>query len=321
MSRSRFAVAVFSFFLFSALPAAAQVYDTFVIPVVGNTAGAGGTRWGTQLSIFNPQQYTLKVSLTFLPTGIETGSEFLVTVPSNSTFFSSNVINDVFKRSGTGALLVATFANDNPSVPDGVIDRAFVVTTTTFNNASSGTFGQGIPGTLTGEMDFALEKVSSIATGIRNFGTIGSTGYRTNIGAVNTGRYSIRLLVSVYDSQGRTVADRLPFNVAPLAHFQDRLPVNVDGGTVEFFVDDPSQTAVVFPYASIVDNRSGDPVYVAPILLASPKYLYGNTKTMVAPTEVGKRIDPARAKEIAGSMHRGGYVHTENGAVVVDRLY
>ena len=223
-----------------------------------------------------------------------------MTVPSNSTFFSSNVINDVFKRSGTGALLVATFANDNPSVPDGVIDRAFVVTTTTFNNASSGTFGQGIPGTLTGEMDFALEKVSSIATGIRNFGTIGSTGYRTNIGAVNTGRYSIRLLVSVYDSQGRTVADRLPFDIAPLAHFQDRLPVNVDGGTVEFFVDDPSQTAVVFPYASIVDNRSGDPVYVAPILLASPKYLYGNTKTRVAPTEVGKRIDPARAKEIAG---------------------
>lgn len=320
MSRSKLAVAVFALSLCSALPAAAQVYDTFVVPVVGNTSGAGGTRWGTQLSIFNPQQYALKVSLTFLPTGIEKGDEYLVSVPSNATFFSSNVINDVFRRSGTGALLVATFAQDNPGVPNGVVDRSFVVTTTTFNNASSGTFGQGIPGTLTGEMDFSLEKVSAVATGIRNSGNVGSSGYRTNIGAVNTGRYGIRLLVSVYDAQGRIVANRIPFEIGPLSHFQDRLPISVDGGTVEFFIDDPHQDAVVFPYASIVDNRSGDPVYVAPILLASPKYLYGNTKVKPTTTEIGKRIDPARARQIAESMQRRGYVRIENGAVVVERI-
>jgi len=320
MSRSRFAGFVFVFLLCSALPAAAQVYDTFVIPVAGSTAGAGGTRWATQLSIFNPQQYGLKVSLTFLPTGLDTGSEYLITVPGNSTFFSSNVIGDVFGRSGTGALLAATFAQDNPGVPDGVVDRAFVISTTTFNNASSGTFGQGIPGTLTGEMDYAFEKVSAVATGIRNFGKIGSTGYRTNIGAVNTGRYSIRLLVSVYDAQGRTIANHVPFDIAPLSHFQDRLPVDVDGGTVEFFVDDPYHEAVVFPYASIVDNRSGDPVFVAPVLLASPKYLYGNTKT-TAPVEVGKRLSATQARQIAGSMHRAGTVHIENGAIVIEPSY
>ena len=62
----RFAVLL----LFIALPLAAQVNDTYVIPAVANTPGSFGTQWMTQLSIFNPQlDYSLKVSVSFLPTG------------------------------------------------------------------------------------------------------------------------------------------------------------------------------------------------------------------------------------------------------------
>ena len=39
----------------AALPLAAQVNDTYVIPVSANASGAFGTSWLTQFSVFNPQ--------------------------------------------------------------------------------------------------------------------------------------------------------------------------------------------------------------------------------------------------------------------------
>src|SRR5437762_12536251 len=139
MKSARFAVV---FLLFSVVSAFAQINDTYVIPVAGNTPGAFGTRWMTQFSVFNPQSYELKVSITFVPTLGGRGQEALIRVPANAVAFSNNVLSDVFNLSGGGALLVATFPEDNPSVPNNVISRTFLVTTNTFNNAPSGTFGQ-----------------------------------------------------------------------------------------------------------------------------------------------------------------------------------
>ncbi len=296
-----------------AVPASAQVYDTFIIPAAGNTSGAGGTTWGTELSIFNPQGHTLFVSVTFLPSGLAQGSEVLVEIPSNQTFSTDNVVRDVFKRSGTGAMLVATFPEDNKHVTNPtIIALSFIVRSKTFNNASSGTFGQAIPGVISGLMDFPTEELSAISTGIRNFGSAGVSGYRTNVGALNLGRYTVRVLVNVYDELGRTVAKDLPFDVPPQGHIQDRLPVTIDRGSIEFFVFDPGAKdpdgyAVVFAYASVVDNRSGDPVYVDPVLLASPDYLYGTGKTLPKDLlNLGKKIDKEYARRVRASAEHVG---------------
>src|SRR5437016_5666108 len=141
--------------LAAALPLAAQVNDTYVIPVAGNVPGAFGTQWMTQISVFNPQTaYALKVSVTLLPTGGGQGTEVLITVPANSVWFSDNAMKDLFGIGGTGALLLATFPEDNPGVPNDVLSRAFLVTTSTFNNSRAGTFGQTIPGVWAGLQDF-----------------------------------------------------------------------------------------------------------------------------------------------------------------------
>ena len=296
-----------------AVPASAQVYDTFIIPAAGNTPGAGGTVWGTELTIFNPQGHTLFVSVTFLPSGLAQGSEVLVEIPSNQTFAAENVVRDVFQRTGTGALLVATFPEDNPHVANpSIIALSFVVRSKTYNNASSGTFGQAIPGVIAGLMDFPTEDLSAVSTGIRNFGSTGVNGYRTNVGALNLGRYTVRILVNVYDEQGRTIAKDIPFDVPPQAHFQDSLPVTVNRGSVEFFVldrgaTDPNGYAVVFAYASVIDNRSGDPVYVDPILLASPDYLYGTGKVLPKDLlNLGKKIDKDYARRVRAGAERTG---------------
>jgi len=294
----RYVSLVVAAFLFTALPMFAQVNDTYVIPVVANTAGANNSVWTTELNVFNPQAHELKVSVVFLPSGGGAGDRFDFKVPANSNAWTTNALDDLFDRSGLGSLLIATFPELNPGVPNDVLSRSFLVSSKTFNTASNGTFGQQAQGIWTGLEDYASDGISAIAHGVRNFGTPGSSGFRTSIGASNIGRYSVTIRVSIYDAEGNTLADRIPFKVPPQGHIQDRLPVEVDHGSVEFVVDDPTRDAVVFPYVTVTDNRTNGPVYLNPVLLASARSLYFKTGGQ---RQIGRAIDPARAREIAGS--------------------
>ncbi len=302
VSMKAFRFAVLLLLIFGGSVAVAQVNDTYVIPVSGNTAGAFGTRWATQFSVFNPQSYELRISVTLVPTGGARGTEALLRVPANAIAFSDNILRDLYDVSGGGALLVATFPEDNPTVPDNILSRSFLVSTETFNNSPAGTFGQTIPGIWTGLQDFNTDGISAVAHGIRN---MARQGWRANIGAVNLGRSNITMNVNVYDIDGRTVARDIPFNLPPLAHFQDRLPVEVDRGSIEFFVDDPSRQAVVFPYVSVIDQLSGDPKYQTPVLLASAKVLFKKGVDLMA---LGKKIDINFAREIRASATSIGEV-------------
>ncbi|HXH40362.1 MAG TPA: hypothetical protein VNN08_17160 [Thermoanaerobaculia bacterium] len=285
------------------LPLAAQINDTYVIPASANQPGNFGTRWLTQFSVFNPQLgYPLTISVTFLPTGGGVGSERTFTVPANGTVLSDNILDDLFgMKSASGALLVATFPEDNPTVPNDVLARSFLVTTSTYNNARSGTYGQTIPGVWAGLQDFNSDGISSVAHGIRN---VARLGWRTNVGAVNLGRSNITLRVNVYGADGGTVLKDATLDIPALGHRQASLPAEVDGGSVEFFVDDPSNQAVVFPYSSTIDPLSGDPTYQGPTLLASAKILFKMGSPQ--PPALGRKIDTDFARGIRATATRLG---------------
>ena len=295
----------------ASLPAVAQVNDTYVITGAANGNGANGTRWLTQFSLFNPHlDYDLNVSVTLLPTGGKPGIEKLVPVPANSITYSDNLITDLFGlSSGSGSLLVATFAEDNPGVPNDALSRSFLVTSNTYNDARTGTYGQTVPGVWAGLLDYDTDGISAVSQGIRNSNRI---GWRTNIGAANLGRCNVTLRVSVYDADGHTLVNQAPFVLPPLGHFQDSLPVEVEAGSVEFFVDDPCASsntnyAVVFPYTSTIDNFSGDPTYQTPTLLASANVLFAKAQAAkLDPTSVGKKIDSSYARSVRETAERQG---------------
>lgn len=277
--------------LFS-LPLFAQINDTYVIPVAGNLPGAFGTRWMSQVSIFNPQvDVPLKVSVVYLPTGGGTSSEVLLTVPPNSVALADNVLLEWFHiANGSGALIVATFPEDGNPIDQ--VSRSFLVTSDTFNNSKSGTYGQSIPGLWTGLQDYATDGTSAVSHGIRH---ISQYGWRTNFGGVNLGDSPVTLRLNVYDADGHTLIKNASYTLPAQGHGQWVLPVEVDHGSVEFFVDDPTKQAVVFPYTSTIDQYSGDPTYQSPALLATAKFLYG--KGTAAPATIGRKftIDDARA--------------------------
>jgi hypothetical protein len=294
----------------AALPLAAQVNDTYVIPVSGNVAGAFGTRWMTQFSIMNPHlDYPLTVSVTFIPTNGATGVEELVDLPKNASAFSDNILDDLFGiKSGSGALLVAAFPEDNPGVPNTALDLGFLVTSNTYNNASSGTYGQTVPGTWAGLMNYATDGISAVAHGVRN---IDRLGWRTNVGAVNLGRCSVDLELGIYDADGRTISRSVWAKIPPLAHFQQALPIQIDRASVEFFVKDPcandsNRYAVVFPYVSTIDALSGDPTYQVPTLLASANVLFAKKLLAVESTSLGKKIDSTYARGVRATAQRLG---------------
>jgi hypothetical protein len=280
-----------------ALPLAAQVNDTYVIPAVANTPGSFGTRWMTQLSLFNPQlDHDLKVSVSYLPTGGGQGLEALITVPKNGVAFADNSLDEIFNRSGSGAYVIATFPEDNPGVPDDVISRAFLVNTNTFNKLSDGgTMGQTIPGTWAGLQDYATDGISAISHGLRQ---LSAFGWRTNFGAVNLATTPATLRIRIYDRDGKTLVKDRVYTVPAQGHMQTGLPVEVDQGSIEFFVDDASKKAVVFPYTSTLDRFTNDPMYQTPVLLASAKTLFGKRAIGIEPTAIGHKITLEEARAV-----------------------
>lgn len=298
---------------FASVSAFAQITDTYVVTAAANVQGQNNTRWLTQFSLFNPHlDYELNVSVTLLRTGGAPGLERLIELPPNATFITDDAMSDIFETTGTGSLLIATFPEDNPGVDDDVTSRAFLVSSNTYNNAA-GTYGQTIPGVWTGLLDYDYDNISSIAHGIDNSSRL---KFRTNVGAVNLGRCAITIYVSAYNADGETVLNDAPFGVPPLAHWQERLPVTLEGGSVEFLVNDPCSAddnlyAVVFPYTSTIDDVSGDPRYQTPSLLALPGVIFG--KKAVAktadPTQVGKKIDASYARKVRASAQRLGTAH------------
>jgi hypothetical protein len=216
---------------------------------------------------------------------------------------------------------VATFATDNPTVANDVVSRSFLVTSSTYNNARTGTFGQSIPGVFAGLQDVQSDGITGIVHGIRN--TLSSQGYRTNVGAVNLGKFSATMHLTVFDRDGQVLKDRdgrsdIPFVLPPQGHLQQALPIAVDRGSIEFSVDDPHQNAVVFAYASVIDPLSGDPTYHTPTLLAAPSVLFPKSaaSSTAGLNMLGTKIDSTRAAEIRdGAMHLGEVrlVHAEGG--------
>ena len=115
--------------------------------------------------------------------------------------------------------------------------------------------------------------------------------------------------VTAYDANGKTVLDNASFTIPKFGHLQDRLPVTIERGSVEFSIDDPcaaddNNYAVVFPYTSTIDNKSGDPSYQSPVLLATASVLYPAAAKGIDSTSIGKKIDLSFARRLRATAKR-----------------
>jgi len=214
------------------------------IAAVAHSDGVGGTHWRSDLSLANVGTEDLFARLELIgPPG--KGSEPLrhaVFVPEGRTVEIRDVVGEgAFETIGSGAIGVTVDWGN------------LMVTSRTYTLAGEGTYGQSIPGW--SESDAITEGAVAALTQLRQ-----STSFRTNIGFVNLGEQEIRIAAEYRSGQGALIASR---DYALPALSWQQLNSAVPEGADHAFVSSPTAGAQFLVYASVVDNASGDPVYVA----------------------------------------------------------
>ena len=223
--------------------------------------GLNGTSWRTDVRIFNPGEEPSRVWLEFLPVGQNNVTPFKAgpyTIGARATLVLNNILDWVATTLGQD------FSKTALRVTYDVGDDAPVVMARTYTpSPSGGTYGQFAPG---------IEVIPNTTpsplwiTGLRNNGL--AEGFRTNYSLVNLrddpgGVSNIRF--TLFDAAG-TAQDTKVLGLAPYGYLQDSVKNLFGGkfeniGTFSLKIDVPSD-ADIQAYASVMDNKTGDPVLI-----------------------------------------------------------
>ena len=139
-----------------------------------------------------------------------------------------------------------------------------VVTSRTYNQSTSGTYGQGIPG-------FPLASALTAEASGEIAGLVETDAYRTNLGFLNASPSTVSVRADFRDDAGALLGTK-SWTLAPYSQTQSnqvlkgvstspvpgaRATISLQGG------------GAVFAYASVVDNRTGDPVFLPAVVPGS----------------------------------------------------
>ncbi len=221
-----------------------------VIPAVAAGRGKLGTEWRSDLRVLALGPGAL-VELSFRPSD---GSEAVFqsfTVNENQLLVIDDVVG-VMGGSGSGALTLES------SVP-------LIATSRTYNLTDNGTYGQFIP----------AEPAWSGGPRTTMVGIDSSADYRSNVGLYNPySSFPLDATVRLVNEDG-VLLDSNTWHLEPRTHIQLNDIFTVLGALPEtncrVDVSCPGMGFRIFAYASVIDNRTGDPVYI-PGSWAAPPY-------------------------------------------------
>lgn len=227
------------------------------IPIAGVAQGANGTLFRTDLRVFNPSTTkTIGLTVHFLPANQDGRfiSGNLYSIPPRQTLVLNDVVGKYLKwpNGSIGALRLDS--DDERSWEFSATSRTY---TDSPNAAAPGTFGQFIPA-----VDPANAKNRIVVNQVSN-SSDSAKGFRTNVGVMNPGQDEAGVLLKVYAANGSLVGEGTIL-VPPKSVVQKALPALIGRSSLDLtdgYVIIES-TAPVFGYASVVDNRSSDQIFV-----------------------------------------------------------
>jgi hypothetical protein len=240
-------------------PTAAQLAADWMIPAAAHERGSRGTAWRTDLSIHNPHEFDLPVVVQLLPS--DTANLEVPTL--NFTVYPWETVNlwdvlgpDGFDFDGSGALL----AYADPSLPcEPIEDCHFLVTSRTYTLArggGAGEYGLTVPGAAADHgMDWST---FAYAAGVLNDGA----SFRCNAGVASWTADWTTVRLDIQDADGMIVSTEV-YDVPPFGHIQWRLPTTGFGGSLVFYLESGPNDALVFPYATVINQETGDASYLS----------------------------------------------------------
>jgi hypothetical protein len=234
------------------LPGQASSGEPLYVPAVAHNSGLKGTQWRADLEVHNPDAVQTHYTLELLKAGQDNSA------PASASFTLDpgmgrryvDVVKDVFGFEGSGAIRVTPTAG------------SIVVAARSYTDSGTGTRGQFIPGlpasaATAANVSARLIQLTHTAGGV--------VGFRTNIGLVNVTAAPINVQVGLYSAQSAWLGTK----VLLLAPYEFRQETEIfrsvtasdvsDGFAV---VSSATAGARFLAYASVVDNLSGDPIYI-----------------------------------------------------------
>ena len=223
------------------------------IATAGRTAGYQGSQWRTDVVVHNPGNTTATFEVHLLVRNQNNAAAPITSLfmlsPSRSVRYV-DIIGDVFQHTGAAALRF---------IP---VEGSLAIVSRTYNQTQDGTFGQFVPSQLRSHsLGFGETGLLLGASHNPNL----SSGFRTNLGLVNTSPGPIRVEVVFHDDLGNFKGQRT-WDLEPFEFRQeDRVFEQVTNLPVPSgFLEVRTTTAggSLLAYLSVVDNITNDPVFV-----------------------------------------------------------
>ncbi len=281
-------------------PAAAG--QTLYIPTGAHSTGALGTNWRTDVAVHNPGSTQASYTFALLRRDADNSSPATASfslAPGTCARYT-DIIDSVFHFYGAAALRVT------------VTSGSVLFTSNTYNRLSSdnpngfpdgSTFGQFVPAFLDSTAVTVADEGRLIH--LSHTDAAAKTAYRTNIGVLNATSATLDLTIDLYTATGALLGtlsrslqpyefkqyDALfaPYLSAPLA----------DGYAI---VRTSTSAGRFFAYACVIDNRTGDPIYI-------PAQTCPRTSTTPTPTPTTGRDADRDAHPAALRERRPPPVH------------
>ncbi len=230
-----------------------------LVPAAASIPGLGGTYWKSDLRIFNPSDQQVEIQIQYLPEPGDTTPypTLLYNVNPDQTIWIDDVMYWFTQGAAAKGALVITYDPEDGPRP--------LVASRTYNQTDAGTYGQFIP--VLGSSSLAGAGGRLIVPGVEH-----SDLYRTNVGLVNSGTEGAGVTVTLIDESGNPVV-RAPLGVPAGNYMQLSLDAiaaqDPDAGDVSGFkgtvVVDVSNGGPVAAYGSVVDQQTGDPIFIEAI--------------------------------------------------------
>jgi DNA polymerase III delta prime subunit len=222
------------------------------IPAAASAPGGFGTYWKTDVRIFNPShEHDIDVTVHFLPQGMDgtniSGRVFHVA--KRATVVLDDVVA-LFVPPGTPSTGALRLDSDTDK------SYSFVASSRTYTQSGDvtrpGTYGQFIPAYTAGT---ALKETVLLHVTSR-------LEARTNVGVMNPGSEPATVTMKLVGIDGVTYLTSDPQEIPPKSMRQWSVSDLFGGLFVTDSTVSVSSTLPVFTYASVVDNASGDAIYV-----------------------------------------------------------
>ncbi len=233
--------------LFSLLIATTAFAGEVLIPVVYRGSGANGTLWRSEIVVSNVSSHLTAPTLATITFHGDDGSTKAITMPLSpkEVVAVPDAVREWFDVESGGGIVRVTW-DDAPRVR--LMARARI-----FNVSEHGEYGQSVPGVETNKLvsEHFLPGLSGIE------------GNRTNVGVSNPTNAQTIVWLELIDTSGES---RGAFAVAvgPRSYrqFNDIFSHFQAGPLNAAMVRVVSSDAVIYAYASIVRNDTGDATFV-----------------------------------------------------------